>query len=237
MNKSDSIAQLADALSKAQGQIRNASKDSANPFFKSKYADLASVWDACRNELSTNGLSVVQIPEVGPSGISLHTVLMHSSGEWIHGELVMSPVKDDPQGVGSVITYARRYALSSFVGIAPEDDDGNAASQRPDHNGGTVKRSFGQKPSEPVIQRREEVADAGATQSAETIEPNQAANLHVSFKNALKKPLQPKADELLEGWLKKKGYIDADGKPTALRIPKAIFYDERNDAEQYAKAI
>lgn len=240
MTKSESIAQLADALSKAQGAIKNAAKDSANPFFKSKYADLASVWDACREPLSANGLSVVQVPEVGERGATVHTLMMHSSGEWICGELTMQPVKDDPQGVGSVITYARRYALSGFAGVAPDDDDGNAASGKQATNE-PVKRTFGQ-PAEatsqapakaealPVIQRREQ--EPGTA----TIEQGQASNLHRIFREALKKPLQSKADAILESWLAKKGYIDADGKPTALRIPADLFFEEREEAEAYAKA-
>ena len=128
MNTSSSIANLAEALSKAQGAMRNAPKDSANPFFKSKYADLASVSDACRAELAANGLAVAQLPEIRDGKLVLSYVLMHASGEWISGELEMTPIKSDPQGVGSAITYARRYSLAAITGIATEDDDGNAAS-------------------------------------------------------------------------------------------------------------
>jgi len=128
MQKSESIAKLAEALSKTQGQIKGALKDTDNPFFKRKYADLTSVWDACREQLSSNGLSVVQTTDDSESGVIVETFLIHSSGEWIGGRLRMKPVKDDPQGVGSAITYARRYALAAIVGVAPEDDDGNEAS-------------------------------------------------------------------------------------------------------------
>jgi hypothetical protein len=131
MNQSESIAKLAEALAKAQGVMEGASKDATNPFFKAKYADLAAVWDACRKPLSDNGLSVVQvsrfIPEQ-PDLVCIETMLIHSSGEWIRGQLAVKPVKSDPQSVGSCITYLRRYSLQSIVGIAPEDDDGNAAS-------------------------------------------------------------------------------------------------------------
>lgn len=134
--QSESIAKLAEALSKAQGKIKGASKDTANPFFKSKYADLASVWDACREQLSAHGLSVIQTTDNAPEGVCVVTTLAHSSGEWIRGKLTMQPVKNDPQGVGSAITYARRYALAAMVGVAPEDDDGNAASG---HNGNAAR--------------------------------------------------------------------------------------------------
>jgi len=128
MTKSESIAKLAEALAKAQGEIKGALKDSSNPFFKSSYADLASVWDACRGPLSANGLAVIQTTDNRENGLVVETTLAHSSGEWVGGSLYIRPMKDDPQGVGSAITYARRYALAAMVGVAPEDDDGNAAS-------------------------------------------------------------------------------------------------------------
>ena len=128
MNHSEQINELAEALAKAQGQIEGAKKDKANPFFKSVYADLASVWDACRKPLSDNGLSVTQCPEEADNGIAIETMLLHSSGQWIKSRYTMPVSKLDAQAVGSAITYARRYALSAVVGIAPEDDDGNAAA-------------------------------------------------------------------------------------------------------------
>lgn len=127
MKMSEQINELATALSKAQGQIKGAAKDSSNPFFKSKYADLSSVWEACREALSKNSLAVVQTNSPSDSGIIVVTTLMHSSGQWVQGELFMQPTKADPQGIGSTITYARRYALAAIVGVAPEDDDANAA--------------------------------------------------------------------------------------------------------------
>lgn len=133
MQKSETIGELAKALALAQGEIKGAVKDSENPFFKSKYADLASVRDACQAALSKNGLAIVQVPGATISEnatiVSVETLLMHSSGEWVSGDLSAIPVKDDPQGLGSCITYLRRYALSAYTGVAPEDDDGNAASR------------------------------------------------------------------------------------------------------------
>ncbi len=130
-NRSEGIGALAAALSKAQGMIKGAIKDSENPFFKSSYADLSSVWDACREPLSVNGLAVVQVPHESSDMVIIETFLIHSSGEWISGKISMKPVKTDPQSWGSCLTYARRYSLSAIVGIAPlesEDDDGNLAS-------------------------------------------------------------------------------------------------------------
>ena len=126
--QSDSIKELASALSKAQGKITGALKDSANPFFKSKYADLASVWDACRSALSDNGISVIQLPEADDSGVFVVTTLAHSSGEWMRARLRLVPKDNSPQALGSAITYGRRYALAAAVGVAQIDDDGNAAS-------------------------------------------------------------------------------------------------------------
>lgn len=131
MTHSENINEIAGALAKAQAVIAGAAKDSDNPFFKSKYADLASVWDACRKPLTDHGLSVAQTAATAEGHVGVTTILMHGSGQWIRDTLVMKPTKDDPQGVGSCITYARRYALAAMVGVAPEDDDGNAASAKP----------------------------------------------------------------------------------------------------------
>ena len=129
MNRSEQVNELAAALAKAQGELKGALKDSANPFFKSKYADLTSVWDACRNALTTNNLAVVQAPRMIENGVAVETMLVHASGQWVAETLELPVSKADAQGVGSAITYARRYALASFVGVAPEDDDGNAATK------------------------------------------------------------------------------------------------------------
>ena len=123
------LKELATALAKAQGQIEGASRDTANPFFKSKYADLASVWGACREPLSKNGLSIWQHITHKGGAAYLVTTILHSSGERLDDDgvpLLLS--KQDMQSMGSAITYARRYGLMAAVGIAPEDDDGNAAS-------------------------------------------------------------------------------------------------------------
>lgn len=129
--RSASIAALAAALAKAQGEMEGAAKGNVNPHFKSKYADLASIWDACREPLSKHGLSILQPVRADGPQVTVTTILAHSSGEWIEESLTMTAQKNDPQGVGSAITYGRRYGLASMVGIAPEDDDGNAASNRP----------------------------------------------------------------------------------------------------------
>ena len=128
MKTSEQIGDLAGALSKAQGEIKGAVKDSQNPFFKSSYADLSSVWGACREALSKNGLAVIQTCSMGEHGVCVSTRLTHASGQWVEDDLTVMPTKSDPQGIGSTITYLRRYALAAITGVAPEDDDGNAAT-------------------------------------------------------------------------------------------------------------
>lgn len=130
MKKSESIVEIAKALHAAQGEMSGAKKGAANPFFKSKYADMNSVVDAVREPFCNHGLSYSQFPvyEEGLAGVV--TLLMHSSGEWLESKLLLPVTKKDPQATGSAITYARRYALQSIAGIPSEDDDGNAASAK-----------------------------------------------------------------------------------------------------------
>jgi hypothetical protein len=128
----ETVSELATALAVAQGQVEGAKKDANNPHFRSKYADLASVWDAIRKPLSDNGLSVVQLLVESPQGfVTVRTILLHKSGQSLEGTFSM-PVKDhsNPQAIGSALTYARRYGLMALVGVAPEDDDGSAATSR-----------------------------------------------------------------------------------------------------------
>lgn len=130
MIQSASITKLAPALLAAKANITNPKKASANPFFKSKYANLGSVIDCSEDALAEQGLFVTQIVCVEPNSgkDALLTLLIHSSGEHIGGYYVLNPLKSDPQGIGSAITYARRYALQSLLGMNAEDDDGAAAS-------------------------------------------------------------------------------------------------------------
>jgi hypothetical protein len=129
MEQSENIADLATALAIAQGQIENALKTRENPHFRSKYADLAGVWDACRDALSSNGLSVIQSPgELVDGRMAMTTQLCHKSGQWVRGSLTIPLGKADAQAYGSATSYARRYALAAFVGVSPADDDGEAAT-------------------------------------------------------------------------------------------------------------
>lgn len=153
MIQSETIGKLAEALAKAQAVIENAKKEASNPFFKSKYADLSSIWDVCRKPLTDNGLSIVQSPVFlteHPEMVGLDTRLCHASGEWLEGRIVMKPVKSDPQSYGSCLTYLRRYSLQSFISICAEvDDDGNAATgKKPDVKPETTPKRYDDVPEQ-----------------------------------------------------------------------------------------
>jgi hypothetical protein len=129
MQHSESIAQLAPALVKAQAMVKGALRDSTNPYYHTKYADLSSVWEACRQACDQNELAVVQFPNATAEGVGVETMLLHSSGEYVWSEFVLPLAKADAQGGGSCITYARRYAVAAALRVCPEDDDGNAGAQ------------------------------------------------------------------------------------------------------------
>lgn len=130
VGQSATLGALGAALAKAQGEMTAAKKDRNNPAFgkTSKYADLASSWDACRTALSKNGLAVIQRPSMRAGKACIRTMLLHSSGEWLEGALEVALEKPTAHGLGSALTYLRRFALQATVGVAADDDDGNAAS-------------------------------------------------------------------------------------------------------------
>lgn len=127
---SPSIDKLATALAKAQGEIKPAAKDSVNPHFKSKYADLAAIDEASREALAKNGLAVVQLPRATGRTVTMVYALLHTSGQYLGSDLSMTAQQDTPQAIGGCITYQRRYTKAALVGISQEDDDGNSASSR-----------------------------------------------------------------------------------------------------------
>lgn len=164
------LDKLATALALAQRVIATARKDSQNPFFRSSYADLASVWEACREPLTVNGLSIAQFPGFiagSPPVATVTTVLLHTSGQWM-AETAGAPMPDqtrkdgsveraNAQGVGSAITYLRRYALAAVASVSPADDDGNAASgkdkdgkEKKGRGGVAHQPHAGTAPKEPV---------------------------------------------------------------------------------------
>lgn len=183
MERSSEINELAAALAKAQGEISTAAKDGLNPAFRnaadptkakgSRYMSLSSAWEACREALSKHNLCVSQMPvdSPEPGRVALETAIMHASGQFIVSKMSTRLQKDDAQGVGSAITYLRRYALAAVVGIvADDDDDGNAASQTPDdkqQRGGNSRPTTNRSAPQPKPQANEK---AWSDRFAETVE-------------------------------------------------------------------
>lgn len=166
MDKSESITELAKALSSFQGKMIAVKKDAINPFFRAKYATLDTIWETIRKPLAENGLSVVQTMGILPSTpivALLETTLCHTSGEWISGTQLVNPVKDDPQSLGSASSYARRYSLSAILGlVADEDDDGNVAtSPKVDHKPETTPK----KSPAPIVKTPESQKEAPQKES------------------------------------------------------------------------
>lgn len=131
METSEQLDKFGVDFAKAQSEMGGAVKDSNNPFFKSKYADLTSVWKASKEALHNNGFSVIQSPIDCDGRIGVSTLLLHKSGQWIKDKFTLGVKKqNDPQADGSSITYARRYALAAFVGVCPVDDDAEGVMMR-----------------------------------------------------------------------------------------------------------
>lgn len=131
MNRSDSIATIAPALVAALSKIEGAAKKATNGGFKTKYATLETVIDASKGILAENGITLIQLPGACVDGVmNLETILLHTSGEYISGEMGIALGKTDPQGVGSALTYARRYAQMAALNMPAVDDDGEAAHGR-----------------------------------------------------------------------------------------------------------
>jgi len=128
MEFSATFDKLAKALILAQGNMGPVQKSNTNPAFKTQYAGLDGVINAVKPALQSQGIALIQSCGSDGTNVSVETMLLHESGEWMRSTLMLKPVKPDPQGIGSALTYARRYALMAMCGVAPEDDDGNGAS-------------------------------------------------------------------------------------------------------------
>jgi hypothetical protein len=179
----DQINTIAAALAKAQAKMGKAIKDSNNPAFRSKYADLGSVMDACLPALNECGISVVQPFAMIGDKYAVETILLHESGERLSCAIPLLVNKNDMQGLGSAMTYARRYGLMCMAGIAPEDDDGNAAAKAPPPKEEPAPRRSG--PTDDQIAHDRAVIDAHAMiESAESL-----ADLQTVWKG-LSKPVQ-----------------------------------------------
>jgi len=152
-NKSDSIINIAKALAEFNAEIEKIDKDGTNPHFKNQYSTLDNIIDHVKPVLAKNGLSVLQFPGGDGERITVRTMLIHTSGEYIESEpLVLRPSKNDPQGAGSAITYGRRYSLAAALSLSlGDDDDGNAASAPKPSNGGYNRQesNYGYPPPPP----------------------------------------------------------------------------------------
>ena len=179
MNKSESIKDLALALNKAQAAMSGAKKSAANPFFKSKYANLEEVIACIKEPFESNGLSFMQFPITEDDRAGVETIVMHESGEWISGSFMLKCSKLDPQGMASAITYARRYGIQSIAGIPSEDDDGNAASQAPKKPAMTPKQAVAK------LSSAESQEDLVAVWNSFTIDIKQNADV-IELKDQLK---------------------------------------------------
>ena len=151
MKTSDSINKISVALLKAQRAITFASKDAKNPHFKNTYADLPAVIDAVKPALNEAGIVFLQSASPSDAGtLCLTTRLVHESGEWIEDTAAVPLPKNDPQGYGSAMTYARRYSLAAITGLYQDDDDGNGAMKPASRSGfdfADAKRSVQTAPS------------------------------------------------------------------------------------------
>jgi len=148
-NHSENINELAVALSKAQSEMSFAAKDSTNPHFKSKYADLSDVWDAIRQPLTKHGLSVTQLVDIHDGKPVLISLLMHSSGQWIKSTIPIINANNTSQGQGAGITYVRRYSLAALVGCVQDDDDGQ--SSMPKQQSKAAPKIYSPEPKEEEI--------------------------------------------------------------------------------------
>ncbi|MDR4987122.1 ERF family protein [Bacillus cereus] len=219
MNKSETITELAKALVKFNSEVNKIAKDADNPFFKNNYATLDTIIDEIRPILSKNGLSIMQIPSGDGQNVTLKTLLLHESGEWLESdELTMKPVKNDPQAVGSCITYARRYSLAAFLSLnTGEDDDGNGATYGKG-NKPNQKSSSGQSPNKPqgnssgggngkasekqMKMIHAKIAHVAVISKAEkqTVEDTLKSNIGADNLTEISPQLASKAIETLIGW-------------------------------------
>lgn len=169
---SEGLTKIVPAIIAAQKSFKPALKDSVNPAFKSKYVSLDSVLEAVTEALLNNGIALLQQTDRDDDGTTiLLTRLIHTSGEWVGSRYPVRPVKQDPQGEGSALTYSRRYSLMALVGIAPEDDDGNAASRSP-------KRD--EPKAEPKLNEDEFNELMTAVTEAQTVDELNRAGQHVA---------------------------------------------------------
>lgn len=193
MLQSEQINELITALSKAQGIMMPAIKDSINPHFKSSYADLASVWEACRSALSSSGLAVTQTLDFAGEKQVLVTLLGHTSGQWIKSVIALPIQRPGPHELGSCLSYCRRYALAAMVGVYQDDDDAEKAQD-------SYRKTREQKESPLTEDQLSKLKSLSSSVSDK--EYIKRLNDHLKVKSIL--DLNPKDYERAIGYLEKK---------------------------------
>lgn len=228
MEQSQEIGELAKALSKAQAEIRDAEKARENPHLKSKYATLTAVWNACREPLTKNGLAVIQAPcaSAEHGWLGMETLLTHESGQWIRSTFFMPVSKQDPQGFGSAITYARRYALSSVAGVCPdEDDDGNEGSSPRQETAPRNQRQPESRGDAAAAKNGNGVADWKTRCAAKVHQLFPTAKGNASLQLAIASSVIGKAIETFDGWEDNRhwrGYLEKLEKLSKPEVNKII---------------
>lgn len=202
MNKSESIAELAKAMSIFQSEVIQPLKDKANPFFKSKYVPLENVVEAITNTAPKHGLSFMQYPVSQDNKVGVITVLMHSSGEFIETEpIYAAPAKQDAQATGSVITYLKRYSLSAVFGItSDEDDDGNHATfgnNKPAAQQGSKTVSNGITTAQ-INSIKAKTAGIAKAQGIDQAQVYKSAAAHFKIDKRTNELTQPEASKIIE---------------------------------------
>ena len=216
---SDNVDQLFAALTQAQASDLSAAFNSTNPAFKSKYANLAAIWDAVRKPFSDAGLCVVQFPSARDKSVSVRTMIGHKSGQWIATTLTAVAKDATPQSVGSAVTYLRRFGLTSLAGVVAEpDDDGNAASGRseaergpPAQSGSLREHAQSLPPRQPVpAEGFKLIGPDGQEHTATARDGNSALVVWMSwFRAALKSPKLGTADALRNWFMENGRNMDA----------------------------
>lgn len=169
LTHSESVGDIGPALLEAQKAVQDPVKNKTNPHFGNSYADLNALLEAVRPVLHEQGILLVQSPGEANGQVTLDTMFLHTeSGQWVRGHASSPMSKQDPQGVGSAITYLRRYSLSAMLGLGAEDDDGNAAS-KPESVGGGDDRPQVRKPDDPMTEKQKKMVWAKWLEAAEEV--------------------------------------------------------------------
>lgn len=198
MKQSETTAVLDAALALAQAELSNVLKDTANPFFKSRYADLAAILDEVRPVFAKHGISIVQSPSYDVGGYAHVTTRLACKGEWVMATSSCKVVKDDPQGVGSATTYLRRYSLAAFAGVAQTDDDGNAASGKD----GKADKAPKAEPASPPVgsgDRLAQIVGAESTTALRALTVRWKKELSEDEQVALVGPIKARMEVLAKG--------------------------------------